>query len=708
LSAWSIALSPFLPWPAIYALAAAALAISIGLIWRGVRGVWLRVLSMALLLLALLDPNLVQENRRPLKDIVAVVVDRSESQDIGERPQQTDKARDELEARLKTLGDVDLRVVETSRDESETEGTKLFAALRGALSDAPPERVGGAIIITDGDVHDIPQSAAALGFNAPLHALITGHEGERQRRIELVEAPRYGIVGKDQVIEARVLDSADHGEPVKLTVRRDGETIATIDAKVGERIDVKAPIDHPGPNVIELEVAPVEGEIAADSNRAVVNIEGVRDKLRVLLVSGKPHPGERMWRNLLKSDANVDLVHFTILRPPEKGADGTPINELSLIAFPVADLFGRRIKDFDLIIFDRYAQQSILPYVYLENITKYVRDGGALLMAEGPEFSTPDGLYYSPLGAISPAEPSGDDVEAPYRARVSDEGLRHPVTRGLNGLDNNGEPSWGRWFRLVGAKPTSGVTVMSGADDKPLLVLSRVDKGRVGLLLSDQMWLWARGYDGGGPYLDLLRRLAHWLMKEPDLEEEALRASAKGREVTVERQSVSGEPRETNLVAPDGSKTKLDMTPYAPGLSRAHVAVSRFGLYRAEDGEHVALVNVGQENPLEMRDVVSTTEKLRPIVEATGGTARRIAAGSGGAIAMPRVVGLNPSPSYGGADYIGVKRTGSTELIGARSTSLASGFFGLAALFGITTLAWVNEGGGLRRGRGEGQRKEGS
>jgi hypothetical protein len=708
LSAWSIALSPFLPWPAIYALAAAALAISIGLIWRGVRGVWLRVLSMALLLLALLDPNLVQENRRPLKDIVAVVVDRSESQDIGERPQQTDKARDELEARLKTLGDVDLRVVETSRDESETEGTKLFAALRGALSDAPPERVGGAIIITDGDVHDIPQSAAALGFNAPLHALITGHEGERQRRIELVEAPRYGIVGKDQVIEARVLDSADHGEPVKLTVRRDGETIATIDAKVGERIDVKAPIDHPGPNVIELEVAPVEGEIAADSNRAVVNIEGVRDKLRVLLVSGKPHPGERMWRNLLKSDANVDLVHFTILRPPEKGADGTPINELSLIAFPVADLFGRKIKDFDLIIFDRYAQQSILPYVYLENITKYVRDGGALLMAEGPEFSTPDGLYYSPLGAISPAEPSGDDVEAPYRARVSDEGLRHPVTRGLNGLDNNGEPSWGRWFRLVGAKPTSGVTVMSGADDKPLLVLSRVDKGRVGLLLSDQMWLWARGYDGGGPYLDLLRRLAHWLMKEPDLEEEALRASAKGREVTVERQSVSGEPRETNLVAPDGSKTKLDMTPYAPGLSRAHVAVSRFGLYRAEDGEHVALVNVGQENPLEMQDVVSTTAKLRPIVEATGGTARRIAAGSGGAVAIPRVVGLNPSPSYGGADYIGVKRTGSTELIGARSTSLASGFFGLAALFGITTLAWVNEGGGLRRGRGEGQRKEGS
>jgi len=233
LSVWSIAFSPFLPPWALVALAVLALAITAVLVWRRVRGAWLRALAFALLLIGLCDPNLVQENRRPLKDIVAVVVDRSASQDIGERPGQADKARDELKSRLNVLGDVDLRVVETSRQESDTEGTRLFAALRGALSDAPPERVGGAIMITDGDVHDIPPSAAALGFNAPLHALITGHEGERQRRIELVEAPRYGIVGKDQVIAARVLDSADHGEPVKLAVRRDGETIANIEARVG-------------------------------------------------------------------------------------------------------------------------------------------------------------------------------------------------------------------------------------------------------------------------------------------------------------------------------------------------------------------------------------------------------------------------------------------------------------------------------------------
>jgi hypothetical protein len=675
-----------------------ALIVSVALIWRGARGAWLRALALTLLLVGLCDPHLVQENRRPLKDVVAVVVDRSASQDIGERPLQTDKARDEVAARLKALGNVDLRVVETSRNESDTEGTRLFAALRSALADAPPERVGGAVMITDGVVHDIPRAPAAIGFNAPLHALITGHEGERQRRIELIEAPRYGIVGKDQVIAARVLDSASRGEPVKLTVRRDGETIATIDAEVGQRINVKAPIDHAGLNVIELEIAPVGGELVTDGDRVVVNIDGVRDKLRVLLVSGKPHPGERMWRNLLKSDANVDLVHFTILRPPEKGGDGVPINELSLIAFPVADLFGRKIKDFDLIIFDRYAQQSILPYTYLENIVNYVREGGALLMAEGPEFSTPDGLFYSPLGAIAPAEPTGDDIEAPFRAKVSDEGLRHPVTRGLSGMGTgDSEPHWGRWFRVAGANSRTGQTIMTGRDDKPLLILSRVDKGRVGLLLSDQMWLWARGYDGGGPYLDLLRRLAHWLMKEPELEEEALRASARGRDVTVERQSANGQPRETVLVGPDGGRTKLDLASIAPGLSRGETRVDHFGLYRAEDGEHVALVNVGPENPLEMRDVVSTTEHLRPLAEATGGSVRRLSASQSDGVNVPRIVGLSPSSSYAGSDYLGIKRTGASELIGARSTSLASGFFGLALILGALIFAWIVEGGRLRR-----------
>ena len=283
----------------------------------------------------------------------------------------------------------------------------------------------------------------------------------------------------------------------------------------------------------------------------------MRDKLRVLLVSGEPHQGERMWRNLLKSDANVDLVHFTILRPPEKATDGTPINELSLIAFPVADLFGRKIKDFDLIIFDRYSSQAILPRFYLDNIVDYVREGGALLMAEGPDFGTPDGLYYTPLGEIRagrarPARSSTSAFRADNFARRRQAsgharpGRRRRLAAGLGPLV---PPDRRRRHRRRRRD--------AGRRQAPLLVLSRVDKGRVALLLSDQMWLWARGYDGGGPYLDLLRRLAHWLMKEPDLEEEALRASAQGRDLTIERQSVKGEIPQASVTGPDGKTTSV-------------------------------------------------------------------------------------------------------------------------------------------------------
>ena len=692
MNAWSIAFSPPIPAWAMIALAVAALLVVALTAWRRPGAAALRALAAALLLVALADPSAVRENRRPLKDVVAVVVDQSQSNQIGERPKQTAAARAEVEKRLAGLDNVEIRTVETSRGDPDNRGTQLFAALHSALADTPPERVGGAVVITDGDVNDIPASPAALGFDAPVHALITGHEGERNRRIELVEAPRFGIVGKDQTIVARLVDSNDQGEPATVTVRRDGQVVATLAPEIGQNFEVKTPIDHAGPNVVELDVGAVKDEITDRNRKAVVAIEGVRDKLRVLLVSGEPHQGERMWRNLLKSDPNVDLVHFTILRPPEKATDGTPINELSLIAFPVADLFGHKIKDFDLIIFDRYSSQAILPRFYLDNVVAYVRQGGALLMAEGPAYGTPDGLFATPLGAIAPARPTGEEFDEPFRASISADGQKHPVTRGLAGADAN-PPAWGRWLRQIGGEQTAGATLMQGVGNAPLLVLNRVDKGRVALLLSDQMWLWARGFDGGGPYLDLLRRLAHWLMKEPDLEEEALRARASGRDLTVERQSLKGETPQTTVTGPNGKTTTLQLANVAPGLSRATISVDEDGLYRASDGEHVALAVVGPQNPVEFQDVVSTPDKLKPLAEATGGGVRRLASRADDPVTLPRIVAMQPSPSYSGSDYIGIKRAGASQLIGVSQTPLAIGFLGLALLLGALVWMWRSEGG---------------
>jgi hypothetical protein len=686
----TLSFTPLLPWPLLAALAAAGLCLLVlaarakqkGAAWRG--------LALAFVLLALADPALVSEKREPQKSIVAVVLDASDSQTIGARRAQTDAARAALEQALAKFSDVEPRFVTARSGPGGDDGTRLFAALGEALKDAAQERVGAAILVTDGIVHDILAKAEALGFKAPLHALVTGQPNERDRRIELVETPRFGIVGKEQTIRVRVIDSGMGDAIATIEARRDGQKIASVEARPGEVVDIPVRIEHGGANVVEIETPVAPGELTDIDNKAVVVIEGVRDRLKVLLVSGEPHPGERSWRNLLRADANVELVHFTILRPPEK-LDGAPASELSLIAFPTADLFGRKINDFDLIVFDRYSNQTLLPSVYFDNIANYVENGGAFLAAVGPDYASLRGLYYSPLENLLPARPEGQLHEQAFRARVSKDGEKHPVTRGLEGARAT-PPSWGQWFRQVNASVLKGDSILSGANDKPLLVLAREGKGRVALLLTDQMWLWARGYDGGGPHVDLSRRLAHWLMKEPDLEEEALRARARGREVTIERQSLKDETPPVTTIAPSGASEEIALAPAEPGLSRAQYTAKEMGLYRFQSAGLSALVNVGPENPREFREVVSTTEKLRPLAQASGGTVRRLASDDSGKIAMPRLVDMREADLYGGSDWIGIKRAGASTLKGVEVQPLAIGIWGLLALLGAVVFVWAWEG----------------
>ncbi len=686
MNAFSLSFAPLLPWPALLALGALGF-VGVGLALAARRpGALLRGLALALALFALADPALVSEDREPLKDIVAVVVDRSASQTLADRARQTDAARTELERRLAGLDNVELRLSESER--ADPEGTRLFARLSSALADIPPERLGAVVMITDGQVHDIPEAFDRLGLKAPLHALVTGRARERDRRIELVEAPRFGLVGKDVVFEARVVDSAGDRAPVALTVRRDGADLARMNATPGATVSIPVRVEHGGPNVFEFEIATAADELTALNNKAVATVDGVRDKLKVLLVSGEPHAGERAWRNLLRSDANVELVHFTILRPPEK-QDGTPIHELALIAFPTADLFGRKIKEFDLIIFDRYSNQTVLSQTYLENIVRFVNEGGALLIAAGPDFASPSGIFYSPLGRIAPGEPEGGRIERPFRPRISADGLKHPVTRDLPGGGSE-PPQWSEWFRQVNARVTRGVSVLQGANDKPLLILSREGKGRVAELLSDQMWLWARGYQGGGPHVDLMRRLAHWLMKEPDLEEEALRARAHGRQIRIERQTLKEASDPVRVTAPGGATGEITLAPASPGLARGVFEASELGLHRLQSGDLTTLVNVGVENPREFQDVVSTMERLRPVVAASGGTIRRIESGEG--VALPRVASVREGSLYGGSDWIGVRRTNAHVVRAIGVAPLALGLAALALLLAFLMATWFAEG----------------
>src|SRR5438874_4522787 len=506
--------------------------------------------------------------------------------------------------------------------------------------------------------------------------------------IDKSPSQRFGIVGQPQTITYRLDDQGVSGQRARIVVRRDGEVISERTLVSGQTSNVEVDIKHAGANIVEIEASPLENELTLVNNRAVVAIEGVRDKLRVLLVSGEPHSGERTWRNLLKSDASIDLVHFTILRPPEK-QDGTPINELSLIAFPTRELFQQKINEFQLIIFDRYARQGVLPVIYFDNIARYVRQGGAVLVAAGPDYASSTSIWRTPLDVILPAEPSGRTSDGAFHARLTDRGKRHLVPRGYECADRY-PPHWSRWCRLVDSRATKGTTVMQGPENKPLLLLSREGEGRVALLLSDHIWLWARGYEGGGPHIDLLRRLSHWLMKQPDLEEEALRLLVRGRDLTVQRQTMSDSVSDVTLTTPSGKTRTVTLSPAEPGVWRSTIEANELGLWRASDGTLTALANVGPANPREFTEVTSTTDVLAPLANATGGGVVRVEAASG--VHLPRVVGVRSSDTYHGDDWLGLRTREATVVRGIGVLPVFAGLIGLLLLVGALATTWMREG----------------
>ena len=693
IGALSIAWAPLLPWLAIALLAVAAALIGALALWRRARGAWWRVAAAALVLLALANPSVVREEREALDDIALVVVDESPSQAIEARETQTQAATRHLLERLEALPETETRVVRAGRGAFgiDHQGTRLFSAVREALASAPRQRIGAVFLVSDGQVHDVPEDLAADAIEAPHHLLLSGQEDERDRRLVVLQAPSFGIVGRELSLSFRVDDlGAPEGAAgtASVTIRQDGGAPETRTVPIGRDQEIVFELRHRGPTPIEIEVAPGPDELSLANNRAAVVVSGVRDRLRVLLVSGEPHAGERAWRNILKSDPSVDLVHFTILRPPEK-QDGTPIRELSLIAFPTRELFEVKLHEFDLIIFDRYRRRGVLPSIYLDNIARYVENGGALLEAVGPTFATPLSLYRTPLGRVLPGEPTGHIFERGFRPAVTALGERHPVTAELPGATAGPEetPDWGRWFRQIDAEALDGDVVMRGIDERPLLILSRYGEGRVAQLMSDHIWLWARGFEGGGPQAELLRRVAHWLMKEPELEEEDLRAVVEAGTLEIVRRSLAPELPEIEVTLPSGATETLELTAGAAGRASARLAIEEAGLYRVSDGEKTALAAAGPPNPLEMEDLRATAERLGPLVAESGGGIVRIASDD-----LPGLRKVKPGRDRAGRNWLGVEAKGRYVVTGIAQTPLLPAILLLALALGSLVLAWYREG----------------
>ena len=687
----SLTFAPLLPVWMLVSLGVAILAIGGLGLWRRAKGTLFRAAMLALGLLALINPVAIEEDRDPIDDVVLMVTDRSPSQAIGERQEQVDEASSLLRERLKALPDTEL--VEATVTGEGKGGTQLFKTLGTAIAEIGRRNLSAVAVLTDGQVHDVPAEVERLGIEAPVHVLLSGQRGETDRRLVVDEVPSYGVVGDPLEIDFRIeeLGPVATAGAVNVILRQNGEEVERLQATPGEleRFDIE--LDRAGQTVIELEVAPLDGELTLQNNRQVFFINGVRDRLRVLLVSGQPYPGLRVWRNLLKADPAVDLVHFTILRPPEK-QDGTPIRELALIAFPSRELFEVKLGEFDLVIFDRYSRRGLLPLAYLDNVASYVEDGGALLEIAGPEFAHPLSLYRTPLARVLPARPSGVVYDQGFLPLITETGDRHPVTRGLaqtTRLDQEGdsEPGWGRWFRQVDVEVSDSEVLMTGAAERPLLVLDRIGEGRVAQLLSDHPWLWARGVEEGGPQGLLLRRLVHWLMQEPELEEEMLSAAPQGEQIMIERRSLDDVDGDVTIVMPSGEERAVPFESADDGIGNARFQADERGLYRIEDDDLVTYAAVRPISSLELADLRATGELLAPLTEATGGAVVWLADDG-----LPSLRKTGENRATSGRDWLGIVRKERYLVTGASQIPLLPAVLALILLLGTLGAAWYREG----------------
>ncbi|WP_417475331.1 hypothetical protein [Leisingera sp.] len=675
----TILFDPLVPWPVLWAAVAVTLAALLLALWKRLPGWGLRALAALVLLAALSGPVHQSEDRAALDDIVIVAEDQTASQQLGDRPQQMAEARAELKAALETRPGTDVRWI-TVPDGAGDEGTRLMGAIAQALADEPRARVAGIIALSDGQVHD---AEPPLDLPAPMHLLLSGREDDWDRRLIVKNAPGFGIIGEPVTLTLRIEDQgaapSERGLAV-LEVSVAGGAPQRFTLPVGVDFELPMVLQHGGRNVIRFSVPEEPGELTARNNSALVQINGVRDRLRVLLVSGEPHAGGRTWRNLLKSDSAVDLVHFTILRPPEK-QDGVPVEELSLIAFPTRELFLEKIEDFDLIIFDRYKRRGILPAIYLDNVANYAMGGGAVLVAAGPDFASADSIYRSPLSLILPAEPSARVLEQAFRPAVTDLGRQHPVTSGLEGAGD-----WGRWLRQIDLRTPEGQVLMSGADERPLLVLNRVGEGRVALLASDHAWLWSRGYEGGGPQLELLRRLAHWMMKEPELEEEALWAETTGQRMRILRRTLAPQAGPVTVTNPDGSTVELSLRETAPGQWEARYEGPEQGLYRLQDGDQSAVVGLGPAAPREFEQTLATGDVLAPVLAPWRGGILRLEDG------LPSLRNTRAGRPAAGRGWIGLTPREAYETLSVSQAPLLPGWLALLLAAFFITAGWLREG----------------
>ncbi len=685
--------APLIEGPMLWLIIALSVCIFILSLAKYKRALVFRLFVLLTFFIGLLNPSILQQERNYARDIATLIVDQSASQNIEKRAERTQTALNYLKTEIENKNTFDLRIVNAPKDSSLENKTELFSALDQALIDIPKKRRAGVIFLSDGQIHDIPQDEAQYTNYGPIHLLLSGQKAEKDRRITITAAPAYGLVDKNVTVRYKVEDTKNIGKAnaeVTLSLHNGEQRRYTV--PIGKEQSVELPLEHAGQNIFALSVETVEDEITQANNKALILINGVRDRLKVLLVSGIPHSGERTWRDLLKSDPGVDLVHFTILRGPRNTLSFVPKNELSLIAFPYRELFEIKLYDFDLIIFDRYKIHNILTDRYFNNIVRYVKKGGAVLVTSGPAFAGKRSLYNTPLDEIIPARPTGEIIEQNYKPKVTNLGHNHPVTKNLiwknEHITRKKPEHWGNWLRYIDIEPRNGDILMSGPNKSPLLILNRIEKGRIAQIASDHIWLWSRNYDGGGPHTELLRRIVHWLMKEPELDERAIQIHVLKDTITIEKQGVEKKEETISMTTPSGETSAIQLKQDDDGMLRHKYKAKELGIYAFKDTEGMRkFAIIGDLDPPELRDIRTTAEKMQSLITTSKGTHIWLSERP-----RPQIRTLGNAQRFGGSNWLALKRNNDYTVTGVKNIALLPHWLLLSLLITLALVLWWREG----------------
>jgi hypothetical protein len=649
-----------------------------------------------------------QQTKKPINDEVAIILDNSASQQYSGKLKRSEDVLESLRERIAEIPSLTARVYslsefQNSDDElSGDQSTRLLPALRKILSNLDEDRLSGVIFLSDGQVSDSEETTGSelaqninKHINKPFSVALSGNDSDLDAWITLNNYSKYGKVGSNAQITFTPHYSDNNGAGINnisgvVDVLDDaGNVVESRQVSYGKQVQITLPITKPRLNRYLLALRPVSGELSRINNMLPIELNGIRERMKVLLVTGKIYQGQRLWRNFLKSDPSIDLVHFNILRDVSDNPSA-PEYELSLIPFPIFELFGEGIHKFDLIILDQYQGNFQIPEIYLNQVASYVTQGGSLLYVAGDSPDATMAIENSEFQSVLPIVPRGESILRSFKVKPSGLGISHPVTG--NFAPNLGSSaSWQR-AEKVGSIKKNAQILLEDETANPILAMAEFGKGRSATLLSDQLWIWSVNHQGGGPFQQLARNIIHWLLREPDLEPGQIQASITNNQLTVSKDNPyhlddeilnitplfktqnNEQSKALQLVKSEGDK---------PSKLAAKITIEPDNAYIISSGEISKLVIPDIAGEQEVQNLLDDENSLEHLTEKTGGIIRQFSAGDNNNIAYGK--------NMYSANKIPLLKNNAEALINSRESSVFGGLPLFMAGIILLCLSWLFE-----------------